>query len=108
MLLSAEPDLQVVADTGDGAAVEALVQEPRAHPARARPRAAGKSGIDIAAAIKADASLACKVLVLTGNLKAETVARALAAGADGYVVKSEDARRAADGSAHRARRARAT
>jgi len=29
--------------------------------------------------------------VLTGNLKAEIVSRALAAGADGYVVKSEDA-----------------
>jgi DNA-binding NarL/FixJ family response regulator len=51
----------------------------------------GKSGIEVAAAIKADASLVCKVLVLTGNLKAETVSRALAAGADGYVVKSEDA-----------------
>jgi len=51
----------------------------------------GKSGIEVAAAIKADASLACKVLVLTGNLRAETVSRALAAGADGYVVKSEDA-----------------
>ena len=38
-----------------------------------------------------DASLACKVLVLTGSLKAGTVSRALAAGADGYVVKSEDA-----------------
>ena len=29
--------------------------------------------------------------MLTGNLKAEIVSRALAAGADGYVVKSEDA-----------------
>jgi DNA-binding NarL/FixJ family response regulator len=91
MLLSAEPDLQVVADTGNGAAVEALVRELAPTLLVLDLELPGKSGIDIAAAIKADASLACKVLVLTGNLKTETVARALAAGADGYVVKSEDA-----------------
>ena len=91
MLLSVEPDLQVVADTGDGATVEALVQALAPTLLVLDLELPGKSGIDIAAAIKADASLACKVLVLTGNLKTETVARALAAGADGYVVKSEDA-----------------
>jgi len=91
MLLSAEPDLQVVADTGNGAAVEALVRELSPTLLVLDLELPGKSGIEIAAAIKADASLACKVLVLTGNLKSETVTRALAAGADGYVVKSEDA-----------------
>ncbi|MCE9657550.1 MAG: response regulator transcription factor [Burkholderiales bacterium] len=91
MLLSAEPDLRVVADTGNGAAVEALVRELAPTLLVLDLELPGKSGIEIAAAIKADASLACKVLVLTGNLRAETVARALAAGADGYVVKSEDA-----------------
>ena len=91
MLLSVEPDLQVVADTGDGATVEALVQALAPTLLVLDLELPGKSGIDIAAAIKADASLACKVLVLTGNLKTETVARALAAGADGYVVKSDDA-----------------
>ena len=91
MLLSAEPDLQVVADTGDGAAVEALVRELAPGLLVLDLELPGKSGIEIAAAIKADAAITCKVLVLTGNLKTETVARALAAGADGYVVKSEDA-----------------
>ena len=91
MLLSAEPDLQVVADTGNGAAVEALVRALSPSLLVLDLELPGKSGIEIAGAIKADASLSCKVLVLTGNLKAETVARALAAGADGYVVKSEDA-----------------
>ena len=91
MLLSAEPDLRVVADTGNGAAVEALVRELSPTLLVLDLELPGKSGIDIAVAIKADASLTCKVLVLTGNLKTETVARALAAGADGYVVKSEDA-----------------
>ena len=92
MLLGAEPDLEVVADTGDGAAVEALVRKLLPGLLVLDLELPGKSGIEVAAAIKADASLAaCKVLVLTGNLKAETVSRALAAGADGYVVKSEDA-----------------
>ncbi len=31
-----------------------------------------------------------RVLVLTGNLKAQVVARALAVGADGYLLKNED------------------
>ena len=91
MLLGAEPDLEVVADTGDGAAVEALVRKLSPTLLLLDLELPGKSGIEVAAAIKADASVACKVLVLTGNLKAETVSRALAAGADGYVVKSEDA-----------------
>jgi DNA-binding NarL/FixJ family response regulator len=91
MLLSAEADLEVVADTGDGAAVEALVRELAPGLLVLDLDLPGKSGIEIAAAIKADASITCRVLVLTGSLKAETVARALAAGADGYVVKSEDA-----------------
>lgn len=91
MLLSAEPDLQVVADTGDGAAVEALVRALAPGLLVLDLELPGKSGIEVAAAIKADAAIFCKVLVLTGNLKTETVSRALAAGADGYVVKSEDA-----------------
>ena len=91
MLIGAEPDLAVVADTGDGAAVEALVRRHAPALLMLDLELPGRSGIEIAAAIKADATLACKMLVLTGNLKPETVARALAAGADGYVVKSEDA-----------------
>ncbi len=91
MLLSSEPDVQVVADTGDGAAVEALVRELSPCLLVLDLELPGKGGLEIAAAIKADASLACKVLVLTGNLRAETVTRVLATGADGYVVKSEDA-----------------
>jgi DNA-binding NarL/FixJ family response regulator len=91
LLLAAEGDLEVVADTGDGAAIEALVRRLRPALLVLDLELPGRSGIEVAAAIKADATLGCKVLVLTGNLKAETVSRALAAGADGYVVKSEDA-----------------
>lgn len=91
MLLSAEPGVEVVADSGDGAAVEALVRRLAPTLLVLDLELPGRGGIEVAAAIKADATLACKVLVLTGNLKPETVGRALAAGADGYVVKSEDA-----------------
>ena len=90
MLLSLQPGLAVVGETGDGAAVEALV-------ARLNPDLLvldldlpGKNGVEIAAAIKADPDATLKVLVLTGNLKPEAVGRALAAGANGYVLKSEN------------------
>ena len=91
MLLGAEPDFEVVASTGDGGAVEALVRSLSPGLLLLDLELPNRSGIEVAAAIKADAKQSCKVLVLTGNLKAETVSRALAAGADGYVVKSEDA-----------------
>jgi len=90
MLLSVEPGLQVVADTGNGAAVEALVRQHTPGLLVLDVELPGISGIAIAAAIKADATLHCKVLMLTGSLKADSVSRALAAGADGYVLKSED------------------
>ena len=91
MLLSTEPGLQVVGDTGNGAAVEGLVRDLAPDLLVLDLELPGRSGIDIATAIKADPSITCRVLVLTGNLKAETVSRALAAGADGYVVKGDDA-----------------
>jgi DNA-binding NarL/FixJ family response regulator len=91
MLLAAEPDLEVIGDTGDGAAVESLLRRLAPDLLVLDLELPGKSGIEVAAAAKADPTLTCKVLVLTGNLKPETVSRALAAGADGYVVKSEDA-----------------
>jgi len=90
MLLSLEPGLQVVGDTGNGAAVEAMVRERVPDLLVLDLELPGRSGIDIATAIKSDPAIACKVLVLTGNLKAEMVARARAAGADGYVVKGDD------------------
>ena len=91
LLLATEPDLEVVAQTGDGAAVEALVRQWRPELLILDLDMPTRNGVDIAAAIKGDAGLATRVLVLTGNLKPQVVSQALAVGADGYLLKSEDA-----------------
>ena len=90
MLLSTEPGLEVVAETGDGAAVEALVRKLNPDLLVLDLDLPGRNGVDIAAALKADPAVSIKVLVLTGNLKPQSVERALAAGANGYVLKNED------------------
>jgi DNA-binding NarL/FixJ family response regulator len=89
LLLSLKPGFEVVAETGDGAAVEQLVREfcpdlllldldlPNCH------------GAKVAENVRAQ-SRAVKILVLTGSLQPESVRRALSAGADGYVLKRED------------------
>lgn len=90
MLLSMEPGLAVIAETGDGAQVEALVRRLKPGLLVLDLDLPGRNGVDIAAALTAEASLGVKVLVLTGNLRPESVGRALAAGANGYVLKNED------------------
>ncbi|WP_411877764.1 response regulator transcription factor [Polaromonas sp. YR568] len=90
-LLSAQGGFEVVAETGDGRAVEALVR-------RFRPRLLlldmvlpGLHGVDIAAALKAELAQSIKVMLLAGDGQPHSVRRALAAGADGYVHRSDDA-----------------
>lgn len=90
MLLSTQPGFDVVAETGDGKAVEALVRQLRPQLLLLDLGLPGLHGVDIASAIKAEFAGSVKVLVLTGDLQANSVRRALAAGADGYVHKSED------------------
>lgn len=90
MLLATQPDLQVVAETGDGRLVEGIVREAGARLLVLDLGLPGKHGVDIAAAVKAEWGEALKVLVLTGDLSPASVRQALAAGADGYMHKSED------------------
>ena len=90
MLLSMESGLQVVAETGDGRAVEALVRKVMPSLLVLDLDLPGRHGVDIAIAVKAEFAAAVKVLVLTGDLRPDSVDRALAAGADGYVLKSEN------------------
>jgi DNA-binding NarL/FixJ family response regulator len=90
MLLSTEPGLEVVAETGDGRAVEALVRKVLPGLLVLDLDLPGRHGVDIATTIKSEFAATIKVLVLTGDLRPESVGRALAAGADGYVLKSED------------------
>lgn len=89
MLLSVEDGLEVVAETGDGDAVEQLVQDMRPDLVLLDLDLPNCHGTKIATAIKARFS-ETKILVITGNLQPDAVRRALAAGADGYVPKHED------------------
>ncbi len=89
MLLSLDPTLLVVGDTGDGLAVlhmaEALQPDlvlldldlPQCH------------GAEVATILK-QRFPRIKVLILTGSMHPASVRGALAAGADGYVVKYEN------------------
>lgn len=90
MLLSTEPGFEVVAETGDGAAVEALVHSLKPQLVLLDLGLPNVHGVDIAEAIKIEFGASIKVLVLTGDLQPQSVQQALAAGADGYVHKSED------------------
>jgi DNA-binding NarL/FixJ family response regulator len=90
MLLATQPHLQVVAETGDGRLVEGMVREAQADLLVLDLGMPGKHGVEVAAAVKAASGDAVKVLVLTGDLSPHSVKHALAAGADGYMHKSED------------------
>jgi len=89
MLLTMEHGMDVAAETGNGADVERLVREARPDLLLLDLDLPGCHGIELATRIKSEfADL--KILVLTGSAHAESVGAALAAGADGYVVKLED------------------
>jgi len=90
LLLSGQAGLEVVAETGDGEAVQALVQQLQPHLVLLDMDFAGAWGLEIATAIKAGFGGAVKVLVLTGELLPAALRQALLADADGYAHKSED------------------
>ena len=90
MLLSTEPGFEVVAETGDGAAVQSLVGRLNPQLLLLDLGLPGLHGVDIVSAVKAAFGDSVKVLVLTGDLQGGSVQRALAGGADGYVHKSEN------------------
>jgi DNA-binding NarL/FixJ family response regulator len=90
MLLSTQPGLEVVAETGDGRAVQALVRDSHAGLLVLDLGLPGLHGVEVASAVKGAFGDTVKVLVLTGDLAPASVRQALAAGADGYVHKSED------------------
>jgi DNA-binding NarL/FixJ family response regulator len=90
MLLATQPQLQVVAETGDGRLVEGMVREAQPDLLVLDLGLPGKHGVEVAAAVKAAFGESVKVLVLTGDLSPNSVKQALAAGADGYMHKSED------------------
>jgi len=90
LLLCMDQGMEVAGETGDGAEVERLVSDVRPDLLLLDLDMPGCHGIPIATRIKARFGAAVKILVLTGSLYADNVRAALAAGADGYVLKRED------------------
>lgn len=89
MLLTSERDLEIVAETGDGAAVTGLVGVHRPDLLVLDLGLPGRGGVEIAREIRLKFD-SVKILVLTGNARPDAVRTALAAGADGYVLKVDD------------------
>lgn len=88
-LLAHVPDLEIVADTGDGAKVEQLLAQTQADLLLLDLDLPGCHGIALAARIKQQHP-AIKILILTGSTDHASVIQAFAAGADGYLLKHED------------------
>lgn len=89
-LLSLEEDLEVVAETGNGTEVVALVREHAVDVALLDIEMPGRSGIDAARDLR-DAGLACRCLVVTTFGRPGYLRRAFDAGASGFVVKDTPA-----------------
>lgn len=86
-LLGTEPDFQVVAQADDGAGAIRLWQEHKPDVCLLDMTMPGLDGVETLRRLRAVAPRA-RVLMLTSSDSAHDVARALAAGANGYVTKS--------------------
>lgn len=94
-LLQLEPDLEVVAEVGDGAAAVARCRELAPDVALLDVEMPGMDGIEAAAAIRA-ACPATRVLIVTTFGRPGFLRRALQSGASGFVVKDTPAAELAD------------
>lgn len=86
-LLSTEPDFQVIAQADDGETAIRLWQEHTPDVCLLDMTMHGLDGVETLKRLRAIAPQA-RVLMLTSSDSAEDVARALAAGANGYLTKS--------------------
>lgn len=94
-LLSMEPDLVVVAETGDGAEVTSLVREHAVDVALLDIEMPAVDGITAVARLRA-AELPCRAVIVTTFGRPGYLRRALDAGAVGFVVKDTPAARLAE------------
>jgi two-component system response regulator DesR len=94
-LLGMEPDLTVVAEVGRGDEVVAAVREHRVDVALLDVEMPGLDGVAAARELRA-AALDCRVLMVTTFGRPGYLRQAMAAGADGFVVKDTPARQLAD------------
>jgi two-component system response regulator DesR len=94
-LLGLEPDIEVVAELGDGAGVAAAVVEHSADVAMLDVEMPGLDGIRAAAAVRR-AAPSCRVLMVTTFGRPGYLKSAMLAGASGFVVKDTPARQLAE------------
>ncbi|BBH69593.1 DNA-binding response regulator [Actinoplanes sp. OR16] len=94
-LLDLEPDLEVVAEVGRGDEVVAAAKEHGADVALLDVQMPGLDGIS-AARVLHEQLPSCRVLMVTTFGRAGYLRQAMAAGADGFVVKDTPARQLAD------------
>ena len=94
-LLGLEPDIEVVAELGDGAGVAAAVVEHSADVAMLDVEMPGLDGIRAAEAVRR-AAPSCRVLMVTTFGRPGYLKRAMLAGASGFVVKDTPARQLAE------------
>ncbi|GAB2735607.1 response regulator transcription factor [Arthrobacter bambusae] len=94
-LLGLEPDIEVVAELGDGTGVAAAVVEHSADVAMLDVEMPGLDGISAAAAVRR-AAPQCRVLMVTTFGRPGYLKRAMQAGASGFVVKDTPARQLAE------------
>jgi two-component system response regulator DesR len=94
-LLALEPDLEVVAEVGNGDEVVAAATEHRPDVALLDVEMPGMDGIAATRALK-EALPATRVLIVTTFGRPGFLRRALQAGAEGFVVKDTPARELAD------------
>ncbi|MCD4852004.1 response regulator transcription factor [Arthrobacter sp. AK01] len=94
-LLGLEPDIEVVAELGDGTGVADAVVEYAADVAMLDVEMPGLDGISAAAAVRR-AAPSCRVLMVTTFGRPGYLKRAMQAGASGFVVKDTPARQLAE------------
>lgn len=85
-MLGLEPDIEVVAEAADGAAVLPAARRTRPDVILLDVQMPGADGLDVAAALHAELP-ACRVVICTTFGRPGYYARAMAAGAVGFVVK---------------------
>lgn len=85
-LLSLEPDLDVVAEAGDGDSAWAAVQQTRPDVLLTDIEMPGLTGLDVAARVK-ESKLDTRVVIVTTFARGGYLRRALDAGVRGYLLK---------------------